>query len=207
MKKIIRISVLLLLCIRVYAQSQELQQLKLDLEKLAQFKLILSQMKQGYQVLQNGYNAVRDAAKGNFELHKQYLDGLMRVNPSIHQSSALQQMYLDQSAMETLYQEASRQFLASGLFSSSELKSFTNNYHDYMARVHDDLDMVSVVMRPGELRMNDAERLQVLGVSGSDVAAQQGLLQKMINQYQRLLAMRLQQRKDNLILRKLSGLK
>jgi hypothetical protein len=54
---------------RISAQSQEMQQLILNIEKLAQFKQILADMKKGYQILNGGYKAVKDLSKGNFNLH------------------------------------------------------------------------------------------------------------------------------------------
>ena len=64
---------------KVSAQSQELEQLTLDIEKLAQFKQILSDLKKGYQIVSAGYSTIKDLSQGNFNLHKTFLDGLMLV--------------------------------------------------------------------------------------------------------------------------------
>jgi hypothetical protein len=68
---------------RVSAQSTEVQQLLLNVEKLSQFKNILRDMKTGYQIISTGYNAVLDISKGNFSLHETFLDGLMAVSPEV----------------------------------------------------------------------------------------------------------------------------
>ena len=65
------------------AQSQEAQQLLLNVEKLSQLKNILSDMKKGYQVISGGYNAIKDISQGNFSLHGIFLDGLMLVSPEV----------------------------------------------------------------------------------------------------------------------------
>lgn len=52
------LAVILLFTARANAQSTELQQLLLNLEKLTQFKAILSDMKKGYQIYQQGYGTV-----------------------------------------------------------------------------------------------------------------------------------------------------
>jgi hypothetical protein len=52
------------------AQSAEVQQLLLNVEKLAQLKKILSNMKTGYQIVSGGYNTIKDISKGNFNLHQ-----------------------------------------------------------------------------------------------------------------------------------------
>ena len=48
---------------QVMAQSTEIQQLLLNVEKLAQLKKILSNMKKGYEIVSNGYNTIKDISK------------------------------------------------------------------------------------------------------------------------------------------------
>lgn len=45
------------------AQSQEAQQLLLNVEKLSQLKQILTDMKKGYQVISTGYNTIEGLSK------------------------------------------------------------------------------------------------------------------------------------------------
>ena len=58
----------------LYAQSTEAQQLLLNVEKLAQLKKILSNMKKGYEIVSSGYNTIKDISKGNFNLHDEFLN-------------------------------------------------------------------------------------------------------------------------------------
>jgi len=207
MKALIFFGLLFLSVSRVAGQVQELQQLKLDLEKLAQFKLILSQMKQGYQTLQNGYNSVRDAAKGNFELHKNYLNGLLVVNPAVKHSPALRQIASDQVALVKMFQTALQQYQSSGLFSLGELHSLSDKYSMSSQKVDDDLELVAQVISSGKLRMNDAERMELINAVHEDITKQHELIRSMIIDYSRLMALRQQQKRDNNAVKKLSGLK
>jgi hypothetical protein len=77
MKKLIVIMIMCSMSFQLKAQSDEVQQLLLNIEKLAQFKKILKNMKNGYQIIFKGYTAVKDTSQGNFNLHKTFLDGLM----------------------------------------------------------------------------------------------------------------------------------
>ncbi|HEX7358342.1 MAG TPA: hypothetical protein VF270_11585, partial [Ignavibacteriaceae bacterium] len=65
------------------AQSNEIQQLLLNVEKLTQLKSILSDMKKGYQIVSKGYNSVKQITEGNFSLHDAFLSRLIAVNPAI----------------------------------------------------------------------------------------------------------------------------
>jgi len=47
-------------CIKARAQTYEIQQLLLDCEKLTQLKDIYSNMVKGYDILSEGYQAVKD---------------------------------------------------------------------------------------------------------------------------------------------------
>ena len=67
----------------VKAQSADMTQLILDIEKLTQLKGILSDMKTGYTIIDGGYNEVRQIANGNFNLHASFLNGLWLVSPAV----------------------------------------------------------------------------------------------------------------------------
>ena len=87
MKKLIVIMIMCSMSFQLKAQSDEVQQLLLNIEKLAQFKKILKNMKNGYQIIFKGYTAVKDISQGNFNLHKTFLDGLMQVSPAVKKYS------------------------------------------------------------------------------------------------------------------------
>ena len=40
-------------------------------------------MKKGYQLISTGYSTVKNLSQGNFNLHKTFLDGLMKVSPAV----------------------------------------------------------------------------------------------------------------------------
>jgi hypothetical protein len=207
MRTVFILSLLLLSVFRVAAQVQELQQLKLDLEKLAQFKLILSQMKQGYQTLQNGYNAVRDVSKINFDLHKSYLDGLLAVNPVVKQSPMVREISDSRVEVSKSFESAVVQFQKSGLISVSELAALRGKYDVCLTRLDDDVALLALVISSGKLRMSDAERMEVIDTVRADVAAQAAVVRAIVSEQVRVLSLRGQQKKDNGAVKKLIGLK
>ncbi len=91
MKKIILVCSIcfagMCLSLKVSAQADELAELALDIEKLAQFKQILSDLKKGYEILFGGYNTIKNISKGNFELHKRTAVQENNVQPVYGQSS------------------------------------------------------------------------------------------------------------------------
>jgi len=147
---------------RVKAQSQELQQLLLNIEKLTQFKAILSDMKAGYQIYQQGYSTISNLSKGNFDLHNIYLTGLMAVSPAVRNNPRVAQIITQQAALVKEYKRYGGLFRQSGSFTLQEL-DYINQVFGQLVRQSDaDVDDLTNVMTAGKLRMSDDDRLRAI---------------------------------------------
>lgn len=193
-------------CLRAGAQFQDLEQLKLNLEKLAQLKLMLTQAKQGYQTLQNGYNTVRDAARGNYDLHKSYLDGLMQVSGQVKTTPALKR-FMDNS---TLTQKEYRQWYSKvqrlNLFTPQELSAIEQTYQQINGILSDHLDQLQAILAPAKLRMSDGERVEAIEVLAGKSDEQLAALRQLIKEQTTIAAGRAQGKKDIEAMRRLYGL-
>lgn len=164
------------LCLTVFnahAQSAEAQQLLLNVEKLSQLKNILEDMKKGYSILSNGYNAVRNISQGNFSLHELFLDGLMLVNPEIKKYNRVADIISLQKNIMTQYSSAFRHFKSSDNFSLAEIKYLEKVYKQLLAQSLDNLDELVMTITSNKLRMSDDERLQAIDrifISTQDMA-------------------------------------
>ena len=146
----------------VNAQSQETQQLLLNVEKLSQLKNILSDMKRGYTVITNGYNSVKNIAQGNFSLHEVFLDGLMLVNPEIKKYRRVADIITYQKDIITEYKSAFNRFKASSNFSLQEIDYLGKVYKQLFEQSLDNLEELTTVITSSKLRMSDDERLQAI---------------------------------------------
>nr|WP_294991621.1 hypothetical protein [uncultured Sediminibacterium sp.] len=153
---------LLFAALGLRGQAQELEQLKLNLEKLLQLKLMLARAKQGYEVLQNGYNALRDAVKGNYALHKQEMDRLMMVSGQVKRMATIKKMQRDAVAVQYEFEGWYKYVQLAKVFNASELLQINERYSGYAAMMADDAAQVQLVVSPNVLRMNDAERMDVI---------------------------------------------
>ena len=153
---------MLLFSISAKAQSDELQQLLLNIEKLTQFKAILSDMKQGYQIYQQGYGMVSNLSKGNFDLHNIYLTGLMAVNPTIRNNPRVGQIIGQQNDIMSEYKRYASLFRQSGTFNGNELNYFNNVYHQLVRQSNVNIDELMNVTTAGQLRMSDDDRLRAI---------------------------------------------
>ncbi|HTN20748.1 MAG TPA: hypothetical protein VL125_09745 [Pelobium sp.] len=146
----------------VKAQSAEVQQLLLNVEKLSQLKNILADMKKGYVIITNGYNAVKDVSQGNFSLHEVFLDGLLIVNPEIKKYRRVADIISYQKDLVTEYKSAFNRFKASDNFSSQEIGYLGKVYKQLFDQSLNNLDELTTVITSSQLRMSDDERLQAI---------------------------------------------
>ena len=146
----------------VHAQSDELQQLMLDIEKLTQFKSILADMKQGYQIYAQGYGTISNLSKGNFDLHNLYLTGLMAVNPAVRNNPRISQIITQQSDLLSEYKRYNSLFKQSGSFNSNELRYFNNVFDQLVKQSNANIDELTNVTTADKLRMSDDDRLRAI---------------------------------------------
>lgn len=150
------------------AQSQELQQLILDMTKLAQFKSILSDMKTGYTILTQGYGQVEHIAQGNFSLHAAFLNSLLAVGPEVLKYGRIGEIVRAQGDIVSEGKAALKRFRLSGHFSAAELVYLKGVISRLLAQSLDNLTALASVVTAGKLRMSDDERLRVIDHVGAD---------------------------------------
>src|SRR6218665_2577336 len=93
-------------CFDTKAQSFEVQQLLLNVEKLAQFKQILADLKKGYEIVSKGYTTIRDISQGNFKLHDLFLDALLQVSPTVRKYKKITDIIVMQIQLVKEYKAA-----------------------------------------------------------------------------------------------------
>ncbi|GIQ57877.1 hypothetical protein Flavo103_10130 [Flavobacterium collinsii] len=162
MKKTLIIGValsLFLLPFKVTAQKQEIQQLILNIEKLAQFKKILKDMKKGYEILSGGYNTVKDLSKGNFSLHETFLDALIQVSPTVRNYRRVGDIVNYQVLLIKECKSAFNRFRDSKNFNPEEIAYIERVYNNLFKQSLRNLDELTSVVTANKMRMSDDERL------------------------------------------------
>lgn len=164
MKKIIVLLIVLSTCTasKLTAQSEEVQQLLLNVEKLAQFKQILSDMKKGYQVISAGYSTIKNLSEGNFNLHKTFLDGLMMVSPSVRKYKRVADIIQNQIVIVKEYKNAFNRFKRDDNFNPDEIMYLGDVYTNLFKQSLNDLDELAIIVTDNKVRMSDDERLQAI---------------------------------------------
>lgn len=206
MKKLIVILIMCSMSFQLKAQSEEVQQLLLNIEKLSQFRKILKNMKDGYQIIFKGYTAVKDISQGNFNLHKTFLDGLMQVSPAVKKYKRIADIISYQLRIAKEYKLAFNRF--------KEEKQFTIEEIDYLGKVYSNLfneslkslDELAMVVTSGKLRMSDDERLQAIDKIYLTVEEQYSFLKEFTNNTNLLSLQRKAEKAEIEMSRRLYGL-
>ena len=144
------------------AQSAEAQQLLLNVEKLAQLKKILTNMKTGYTIISKGYKNIKDISQGNFNLHDAFLNALLQVSPTVRKYKRVGDIIQSQSSILKEYKSALKRFKGSNLFNLTEIKYLESVYGNLFHKSLQDLDELTIVIAAGKLRMSDDERIAAI---------------------------------------------
>ena len=142
------------------AQDQDIQQLILDIEKLTQFKTILSDMKTGYTILTQGYGEVQQLSEGNFNLHSAFLNSLEQVSPEVRKYGRIADIVVNQASIVSEGKAMIGRLGSSGHFTAAELVYFNGVFNGLLRGSVDNLTNLANVITGGTLRMSDGERLQ-----------------------------------------------
>lgn len=151
-------------------QVTELAQLILNVEKLAQFKQILSDLKKGYEILTGGYKTVRNLSEGNFSLHKTFLDGLKQVSPAVKKYYKVADIVAIQLSIVKEYKRSLHLARSSGQFTLEEIEYLVNVYTRLTDHSLRNLDDLLTIITAGDLRMSDDERLSGIDKIYDDVS-------------------------------------
>lgn len=207
MNKLIVVLILFGMAFQVNAQSTEAQQLLLNVEKLAQFRKILKNMKDGYQIIFKGYTAVKDISQGNFNLHKTFLDGLLQVSPTVKKYKRITDIVNYQLRIAKEYKDAIKQIRLDKQFTVDEMDYLTKTYKSLFDESLKRLEELALVITNGKLRMSDDERLQAIDRIYTSVEDQYSFLKDFSNSALVLSMQRKAERIEIEMSKKLYGLK
>lgn len=203
MKKWLLICSVMICSLTGKAQIEELIQLALNTEKLAQFRQQLEELKKTYQVLYGGFTTIRDISKGNFNLHQLFLDGLLQVSPTVRRYNKIAAIGKAQLALVKEYKVAWKRFSSSNVFTPNELDYIGKVYTKLVNGSLKQLEALANVLTAGELRMSDDERLSAIDRIAADMEGRLVFLRKFSSNNSVLAVQRLNEKRDVLSIRQL----
>ena len=178
-------------------QSEEVQQLLLNVEKLAQLKEILNGLYKSYEVLHNGYSVIKDVSKGNFSLHKDFLDKLLQVSPVVKNYKRIPDIIGYQIDIVHEYKTTFNRFSKDRNFDVKELQYFSKVYTNLVKESLKNLEALVNVVTANKLGMSDDERLGAIDKLFDDMQEKLSFL-RYFNKSNTLLALQRARDKNDL---------
>ncbi len=191
---------------KLFAQSDEAQQLLLNVEKLAQFKQILSDMKKGYQIVVTGYSTIKNLSQGNFNLHKTFLDALMEVSPAVRKYKKVADIINDQILIIKEYKNAFSRFKKDNNFNPDEIDYLGKVYTNLFKQSLNNLDELTIIITANKLRMSDDERLAAIDRIYNDMQDKLMFLRHFNNNTTILAVQRAREKNDAVTMKTIYGI-
>lgn len=196
MKRFVWVLLLSFLSSKSFSQTQAIQQLLLDVEKLTQLKNILTELKSGYEIVSDGYTTIKNISEGNFNLHDIFLKSLLEVSPAVKNYVRIKDIIDAQLSLVREYKSALKQFKGSGEFSVDEINYFMKVYANLFNHCLDNLQTMTMVITAGKLRMSDDERISSIDAVWEEVSQQLTFLRHFNNQARILCLQRAKEKND-----------
>lgn len=191
---------------KLFAQSDEAQQLLLNVEKLAQFKQILSDLKKGYQIISSGYSTIKNLSQGNFNLHKTFLDALMEVSPAVRKYKRIADIINDQILIVKEYKNAFGRFKQDNNFNPKEIDYLGKVYINLFKQSLTNIDELATIITANKLRMSDDERLAAIDRIYNDMQDKLMFLRHFNTNTIILAVQRAREKNDALTMKKIYGI-
>jgi hypothetical protein len=207
-KYFIMLPVLLFFAVTVRSQTivQLTEQLDLDIQKLAGLKTILQDMYKDYEAINKGYTAIRDISEGNFNLHSNFLNGLLLVSPVIRGCPRIIDVVNAEFSIVSEYKAALSRFRADKHFTMQELDDIGSIYASLLQKSLQSVDELAMVITDGQLRMTDAQRLQAIDQVYSAIMQQLSRLRQFNSRTALLAIQRLKESNDAETLKTIYGI-
>jgi hypothetical protein len=164
------------------AQTEEAEQLLLDVEKLSQLKQMLADLKKGYEIVYKGYSTIKNISEGNFNLHQVFLDGLLQVSPAVRNYKKVADIISLQLRIVSEYKSAFKQFKENGKFTAGEVEYMGKVYSNLFNQSVNNLETLTMIITSGTLRMSDDERLKQIDSLYEDMVDKLTFLRHFNNQ-------------------------
>lgn len=189
---------LLLICssYKTSAQSFEVQQLLLDVEKLSQLKNIYSDLVKGYDILSEGYNAASDISHGNFDLHKLFLDGLLKASPVVQKYWKVADIIECELHIISEYKTAYNRFKQDNNFSPDEIIYVAKVYNNLINESIKGLSDLTTAITDNTMRASDDERLNIIDQLDADMQNRLSFLRDFNNNTTILALQRAREKND-----------
>jgi len=139
-------------------------------------------MYKGYTILDKGYTEIRNLAQGRYTLHKVFLDGLLAVSAPVRDYYRIKAIMDAEFNLVKEFKAGSARARGSGVLAPRELDYVDGIYSTVFHRSLQTIDELTMVLTAQQLRMDDAQRLQVIDRLYTEINGQLKAVRRLNNE-------------------------
>ena len=212
MKNIIVLALMLLLMSSLKAQTwdelfnQKKTQRKYLVKQIAALEIYLGYLSKGYSIAKEGLGVIRDIKNGDFDLHKNYFNSLVSVNPSIKRYKKIAGIILLQINITKQAGKTIRECKKNNLLTANEIDYLHKVFNKLLDDCSTCLDELKNFVTSGQFSMKDDERIKAIDKIFIDMQDKQQFARAFSNNAAGLSVQRSNEENDIIISKKLNGL-
>jgi hypothetical protein len=177
------------------------------LQQIAALKVYTNYLSEGYSIAQNGLVVIQDIKKGDFNLHSNYFNSLITVNPKIKRYANVSAIIAMQVSIAKQTSKAIRSFISSQEFTAKEIAYIKNVFENLLSDCSENLDELIELITNGNLQLKDDERIGGIDKLYDGMQEKQRFTHSFCTSTARLLIQRSHTADEIIISQKLNGLK
>lgn len=140
-------------------QQKKTQKLYL-IQQIAALKVYLGYARKGYDIANKGITTVRNIKKGDFDLHRAFLDALKLVNPKIRKYIKVADIIDYQVRIIKATNQTLQKTRSANQFTQSELAYCKQVFDNLLIECSKGIDELLLVISSNILEMKDDERIK-----------------------------------------------
>lgn len=140
-------------------QAQPKQQ-RMLLQQIVALQTYIGYAQKGYSVAKKGLGAISDFKRGEFNLHGDYLNSLMAVNPKIKKYARVAEIIALQIKIIKNYKNLYKQIRQDDLFHGDEVDYIQRVFERLIENCHTNMDELLIIVSDGQLELKDDERMK-----------------------------------------------
>lgn len=185
---------------------QQSSKIKLMLAQITGYETFLHSLKSGYQVTENGLNALHEMKGSTYSLHTAYFTSLKQISPAVQSNPKGKAMAHMQQQVNTVFNNELAWQRQQKILRVPEINYIRQVYQSLLKKCRQDMSDLTQVLTPGKLQMTNHQRLERIDRLYASMQDKLAFAQSFTNKCRQMANDRQRAKKNNDQLKKLYGI-
>jgi len=186
--------------------QQKKTQIKYLLQQIAANKVYLEYLEKGYGIARTGLNTIQHIKKGDFDLHRDFISSLSKVNPKIKSYSRVADIIAYQVRIVKNIHTSINNIKESNQFNPGELDYCSDVFDNLLGECFKNMDELYLTITSDELQMKDSERIKRIDRLFFDMQDKYSFCESFSEECSVVAMQRLSEQSETTMSKKINGL-